>query len=496
MTFSLLRPASTTGNSGAVTGAASAHAALSDDSDSSYVTFDNVEGAAFTLGDLTLPSGAVIVMAQVWMRMVGGPARVDSRVVADSTADGSTSVYWGVPTEAYGALIFGGLTDAGVDAATLSVLNANSAGSVVMYEAGVRVQYLTQPTVTVTLPTGTIDENVVTVNWTPSFDTHAQASQYWREVKIYSSAQYGGGGFDPDVTVPTAESGEILSGLWFHTFDATVLPDGDYRAYVKVAAENSPTQWSAWDYEAFTVDAPNPGVPTMTLTGQNSDGRIKIDLDDNTGDVGTNLFQVQRSDDGGTTWVDLRTDIVTTLGGGWVLPTGGLATVYDYEAPNGVTCSYRARAWNEATPSYSAWTATDTEAWTSDDVWLKNALYPSQNLKITLRSYASSQVAANQGVFRALGSSTATVVSDVRGPETGQIVVLTDDQDARDALNACLDAQSPMLLQVPASNEQPERWVVFGDQSSERLADHAWISEHDETLPWTRVARPDGAIEE
>lgn len=38
MSVAMLRPSATTFNTGTVTGAATAHAALSDDSDSSYVT--------------------------------------------------------------------------------------------------------------------------------------------------------------------------------------------------------------------------------------------------------------------------------------------------------------------------------------------------------------------------------------------------------------------------------------------------------------------------
>jgi hypothetical protein len=490
MTFSLLRPSSTTGNSGAVTGAASAHAALSDDSDSSYITFDNLEGAAFGMGDLTLPSGAVIVMAQVWMRMVGGPARVDSRIVADSTADGQTSVYWGVPTEAYGALIFGGLTDSGVDAATLSVLNANSTGSVVMYEAGIRVQYLTKPTVTVTLPTGTIAENVVTVNWTPSFDTHAQATQYYRQVKIYSSAQYGAGGFDPSTSTATASSGTVLSGLWFHDFDSTVLPDGNYRAYVRVAAENSPDQWSDWDYEAFTVDAPSPGVPTISTSASNSLGRISVVLDDTAGEITTNSFQLQRADDG-VNFVDVR----TSLGDGMTATTGAAVTIHDYEAPNGTTVTYRARAYNTATPSWSAWT-TSTRSWSSDDWWLKHPTKPSLNLVVRLRSYPGYSVEPNQGVFRPLGSSDPVVVADVRGPVTGEVTVMTNTLAERTALESTLALQVPMLLQGPVAAQIPERWITIGQQSSSRIVDTAGVTKHDETLAWTEVARPTDALAE
>ena len=67
MTFVSLNPSSTSSNTGAVTGS-SAHAALSDGSDATYVDYDYGEGSIFGLSDLSLPSGAVIMSAQVVFR--------------------------------------------------------------------------------------------------------------------------------------------------------------------------------------------------------------------------------------------------------------------------------------------------------------------------------------------------------------------------------------------------------------------------------------------
>ena len=83
MTVSSLRPATTTSNTGAVTGAGGdADVALSDDSDATLITFDEGEAATFGLGDLTLPADAVI--KAVRLRCPGRAARRGIR------ADGRT----------------------------------------------------------------------------------------------------------------------------------------------------------------------------------------------------------------------------------------------------------------------------------------------------------------------------------------------------------------------------------------------------------------------
>lgn len=488
MTFVNLAPNGTVANTGAVTGAANAHSALSDSSGSSYVTFDPNELVSLNVADLSLPSGGLVVLAQVYARVIGGASSARTTLVAGSqSGDHYTIVNWLAATDVAGASVFGGLSDSDVDGATMAFVHAgpSSADVLTVYEMWLRVLYLTKPTVSVTEPTSTVSENVVTVRWNPSFDADAQSDQYYREVKIFSSAQYGAGGFDPDSSTATAASGVELGRFASREFPSTVLPDGDYRAYVRVAASNTPDHWSDWDYEAFTVDAPNPGVPDMTLTADSSNGRIGIELDDTAGDVSTTHFQVERADDG-TNFVEVRTE----LGDGLVDASGAPVTIYDYEAPNGTTVTYRARAYNSSTPSYSAWD-TDTASWESGAEWLKCLLDPSLNVSLVVRSYPAFEVPANQTVFRSLGSSKGVAVSDVPGPEQGQLVVFTKSEADRQDLAALLELGCPVLLQVPG---HPDRIVSFGDRGSTRIVDTASQEWHEETLPWTVVERPDGPL--
>jgi len=711
MTYVRLAPTSTGSNSGSITGA-SVHAALSDNSDSTFVTYDYGEASLLGFADLTLPSGAQLVFAQLMARCAkngAAAARLDTNLNVDGNQSAQTAVTGTLPAEMGGAARgYGAITDAGVDAA-IGGISCGSLSQLIVYEASIRVLYYVKPTVTVTAPTGTVTTNEVTVEWSSVFDPDA-VGPYSYEVKIFSAAQYGAGGFNPSSSTPTLFT-SFASGQSSVLFANSSLADGNYRAYVRVAAANATDLWSDWDYEAFTVDAPNPGVPTLTVTGENSNGRVKLEVDDTSGDTGTNYFHVQRSvgdesyegfvagldcslllplgaadglidasgngrngtavggvtvggvagplmvgDEGATdfdgtddrittsyassvassnrtfmgwayrdtsssgdaligtdgtsgpmifrlasgsddvvffpasgasvtwtsawpgngqwvhwaltyndttreailylngvsvssktpatgfvgvtpgnfcigarastaadpfdgkqAWVSVHsraltaleiqgafvsadgpswTNVRTELGDGMVAFPGSAVTLYDYEAPNGSTVSYRARAFNSTYSTYSDWQS-GSGGWSSASWWLKHNSKPSLNLELGIvRSVPGFEVAANQTVHKVLGSSRVVVVSDTAGPVTGSIVVLTEDTAERQALMNTLDLQVPMLLQAPVSSDEPERWVVFGDRSSTPLADKSWVHANDEVLPWTEVDRPSGALEE
>lgn len=487
MTYVSLSPSSTVANSGAVTGS-SAHAALSDSSDATYVDFSYGQLAQFELTDLSLPSGAELVFAQAMVRVRkdgDGPGSLVSTVIADRTQSSTTAVTWETTTEVGGATVMGGLTDAGLDGATLGV-GCLSLSVLRIYKAWVRVCYITKPTVTVNSPSGTIAVNKPSVSFTPTFDVHAQTSSFWRRVRVFSQAQYSAGGFNPETSTATLDSGVRSSAdsSWLD-LSAPRLADGNYRAYVKVAASNMPDQWSDWAYSSFVVDAPEPGVPALTVTADNALGRIKLDLDDTSGDVTTNYFEVQRSTDG----VNF-TPVRVSLPNGLIFTSGSPVTLYDYEAPNGVNVTYRARAFNFSNATWSGY-ASDTAKWESRDEWLKCLLNPSRNLKLTFKSYPGFDAPANQTVFRPLGASKGIAVQDIPGPAQGQLVVFTKSETDRVNLRALLAEGSPVLLQVPGT---PDRVVALGDRGSTRIVDNAGEQWHEETLSWTEVENPDAPL--
>lgn len=905
MTVVRLAPNGTVSNTGTVTGAASAHEALADDSDASYVTYPGAYYSWLNLADLSLPTGAVVTAVTVFYRAeFTGTTSIPAatKVYAGSQSASDTRNVSAFVAEYVGANIYGGLSDADVDGATITIGSSFSlAGSLVVYKAGLEVHYFVQPTVDVIAPTGTITSNIPTVEWTPTFDPDALYGQYYKQIKIFSEAQYTAGGFDPSTSTATNDAGTVYNSAGSHGFN-DVLSNGNYRAYTRVASYNQPDQWSAWNYEAFTVNAPLPGVPTLSATANNSTGSIRLSVNGTSGAATTDQFELQRTTEGndaftgmvnaaspalflpltatdgltdlsgngrdGTTvegesvtvggfspgplvvgddgatdfdgfndriisgfgtrrnyvpnpsfgvdtaswlsagaagltrrtgsalfgsqgllvetaatvysgaqsasitvppslaycasayvraatagdvgktvsfilreldaadaqigdsvvnivltdswqrvsaartfsasgvgalvwaatptatavsfdfdavlleqssvlgdyfdgefywdgsapvsgsgltgwtgtahasasdkgcfangtsrtfmgwayrdaaldldtlfssdasllsnawpalrvttsnhvtwrtqnsgpavqwssawpgtgqwvhwaltynestdeqalyidgalvssqtvvnsyaagagsfqvgrasasnvdpydgkmaWVSVHptaltgqqiaaimvatrgaawTNVRTWLDDGLIEFSGSTVQVGDFEAPNGVACQYRVRAYNAANATYSAWQAASA-TWASEDWWLVPYAYPRDSVNLKLRSYPSTAEQANQGVFRPLGSEAPVVVSDVRGPITGQITVLTDSQTERDTLWNAIRYSVPCLLKGPPSANIPDRWVMVGDSTSERLVDKGWSHQHDDTLSWTEVARPEGA---
>ncbi|MGH7485258.1 MAG: hypothetical protein ACREMY_06575, partial [bacterium] len=94
--------------------------------------------------------------------------------------------------------------------------------------------------------------------------------------------------FDPDTTTPFDQGGGFSDADSVpHT--NLRLPNDDYRAYVKVAQTVSGKPWqSDWAYNDFSINVPQPAEPTVTVTAENTEGRIRIRVaDPGGGDVST-----------------------------------------------------------------------------------------------------------------------------------------------------------------------------------------------------------------
>lgn len=325
MTVSTIRPNATDSNTGALTGGATAHAVLSDNSDSTYVEYDPAEESTLQFGDFTLPSGALVKRIAVRLRSLAPQVKSvllrATLSVGDDDHEFNGAVSWQSITETTIGYVDAQYTETEVDALTVQLLNSNSTAQYVdqVTELYVDVTYVEQPVVLVVTPSGSLTStNRPTVSWTRDLDSDG-GSQTFYEVRVFDSTQYGAGGFDPSVDAATDESG-ITSGAvssWSGIDEA--LTDGTtYRAYVRVAqSAGDAVVWSAWNYGEFTVNVPTPPKPTsVTVTTEASNGRIQlVPLEASGGGTITQGFVFQRSTDGGLTWEDVRVgdDLETLL---------------------------------------------------------------------------------------------------------------------------------------------------------------------------------------
>lgn len=508
MSTIVLRPNGTTSSTGVLVGAASAHAALSDDSDASYIEYDNSDNSRLTLGDLTLPAGGVIITAAARARCAVPGAAVNPRVYVQS-ADFLTTYAGGAATVSSPAIstyAFGapasGPTDAQLDAATLLIEVPFPSSLVRIYEAYVDVKYVAKPVIVVGAPTGTLTTtNMPLVSWTDTLDPDGGPQGGFR-VKIFSAAQYGAGGFDPATSTPTLQAGggtdpnTYISGTDTSWQPTTPIANATYRAYVQVfqGAIFTGGSWqipaSDWTYSGFTINVPVPAVPTITVTAQSSSGRNQIVLSSNAGAVTTDALDLERSMDAGVTWLPVRHS-----GGLLARLPGTSGTFYDYEAPNGVAVLYRARALHDYSGLFvaSAWTSSASGTWSSTSWWLKHPLLPSLNRVVELVTYGDVMWAARQGSFQPLGAAAPIVVADTRAGATGASTIRTRTTAARDELRALASPVATLMLQGPLTAGEPDRYIRVGDLSYSRVIENVNRAWRTFTLPWAEVEQPDGA---
>jgi hypothetical protein len=360
VTLVTLRPSSTTSNTGTLTSGATAHAVTSDNSDASYDSLANGQLAAMGLDNLSLPTGAMLAQLDIRVRvaMASGFANLtallrDSSGLASLTATlgvGGSTIYTFSYVGALGTSL-GGFSDPRIDDATLTLTNSGgngAPGTIRVHEAYVDVAYAVQPVVVVNAPTGTITAtNRPAVSWTNTLDS-AGGPQALYQLKVFSAAQYGAAGFDPELSAATYDPGGSFGQATVgQVLDA--LPDATYRLYVKVAQViNGAPHWSAWASSGFVLDVDPPGTPTLVATADNANGRVAVAVTDNPAvAVPTEGFELQRSLDG-VTWENVRTaDVAGALDVPWVVDpsmigiatTVGDATSYsiDYPTPGGVT---------------------------------------------------------------------------------------------------------------------------------------------------------------
>jgi len=532
VTISTLTPSSTVSATGvSITqggaGANTASSVLAHVGDDSFITLDEGEFVEVNLSDLTLPADALIKQVRLRLRLektgiTNGYTDMQLRYEASGVIkflQGKTLVNWTVPQTVTSAaanvweqsLLASGVTftsltgdafdDAELDAATLTITNRTlptTAADMIVYEAYVDAVYVTQPVVGVGIPSGTVTDNSAPiVYWLQALDSEEPTSSHF-QAKVFTDDQVTDLGFDPDETPTFFNSGVVArayttAGAWDIASTGLGLPDNDYHAYVRTAVTvNGEQLWSDWDSNPFTIDLDRPGQPSLAASADNDNARIALTLEGQAGDTDTDYFEVQRSDDGETTWHSVR----TALGDGLVVGPDEVL-IYDYEAPNGVAVSYRARARHDFSPglSFSDWSDA-ISLWSSEEWWLKHPTLPSMNFSAggedsAWFSYPGHSRTARQGVFQPIGSSDVIVVSDKRGPRTGTFSIRLDEDARKGELDDLLETESPLLVQGPADHHEPDRWVSIGDNERTRVIDKGWSEPTTEALQWTEVPRPE-----
>ena len=487
---------------------ASAHAALADDSDSTYIaaaTTGLADDCELSFPDPTIPAGAypIGLVLNLRTKKAAGTNRWSSGFLGAAGMESFERIFfqgltsWTSPTTFYATNIPATLGEQLDTTDPVFLVSGSISKGVTFYEALIVAIYVEQPTLTASTSAAThTTDNRPPIYSSRTLDFEG-GTQSRYEMKIYDATTHGAfGSVDPDVTAPYFSSGEIVGSE--SSLRPTVgLPDDDYRAFVRIAQSvNGETFWSEWDSTDFAISVDLPAVPTLAATAENTDARILLELDENAGAATTSWWEIEASDDG-SEWTALR----TTISGGIVTnPTpgsSGSASAYDHEGSSGATRYFRARAVKDhglGLTVASAWTATVSASWTSASWWLKHPEQPSLNQEVSIFSQPGISRPSRSGTFQGLGSSRAILISDFPSPPQGEITFSTSSAAEKAALDAIVASTSPLLLQAPAGTHWSDRWIALMNQERTPNVDKLAVADALDRFDWAEVDRPSSLV--
>lgn len=492
MATQILRPNETISGSTLYTitgGAATINAALADDLDATYVQKAGTGVASVVVGFGTYSIGAAERVRQVRLRarVAGATSASKANIYLGTTGAGVSSTYGAAFSIVRGAQALSTVigpwagttpdgspwTQAKIDALRIQFEEyKNTTDRSLLYELFVDVDITTKPTVSVSAPTGTVTTTATPdVAWTYS-DTDGDGQTAY-QIKVFTSAQYGAGGFDPTLSTGAFDSGTVATGDTTATLTGFLNATGAHRAYVRVAKTiNGSLFYSDWAYSSFTMSLTAPTTPTLTATWDETQGRTQVVV------VGAaasgydyQVFNIERSDDGGVTWAFIRN------GEGYAVGASYTSTIQDYEAPRGITVQYRARAaaYLGSNVAVSAYSSIDSEYITNDLTWwFKSVSTPALNFGgVKVLEGVGLTVEEDLGVFRTIGRSEPVVVSGTIGGQDGSYTAVANGTAEWAALYALATLQSTMLIQDPYAEQKYVRvtsrsWKQTGSTSSPR----------------------------
>jgi hypothetical protein len=348
--------------------------------------------------------------------------------------------------------------------------NATGADLSNVYELFFDIQATTQPTITLTAPVSPVtDTSKPTVAWSFS-DSDGYDQDYYR-VKVFPSSQFAVGGFDPSVDTPLWDSGVVASGDNTALIDYFLTDGVTYRVYVIAAKTVSGEAfYSTYEYQQFTVNTVPPSTPSLSASFNQANNYVWLSASGQSisGSFDSQVFQVQRSDDSGTTWADV-------IGGSSLVPSGSfLSVLFDYAAPRAVTCGYRVRSVGTLSGELvsSNWSATQNVSVLNDGTWwLKAITEPTLNAgNVPVQGGFDVDREEQVGVFRPLGRPTAVVVTAGLMGEDGSLTIRTGTRAAFESAWAVCSHVGTLLMQTPDGDQRFIRITERGYERDGRVA--------------------------
>lgn len=281
--------------------------ALNDDLDSSWLSANSgVLNVGFP--QPTIPAGAKLAKLRLRGRSESGASGAFGYIfISDTFTIPPVYIAWlGATTTVWGEAAASSIPDPLYVSMQIQSYDTAFVNPIALYELYLDAVYAEKPELSI-LVIPNVDPiestNRPYIVWFPDVDADGGAVTN-SEVKIFSDAQYGAGGFDPLISEPTAH---VVSTSAQSVRPAAGLPDDTYRAYVRIAQTiNGAKHWSDWEYAEFEIDVPNPAQPDVASVHDNPDeGRLEIDVRPGSGGATTtDYLQLETLD-----WIDPHIDL-------------------------------------------------------------------------------------------------------------------------------------------------------------------------------------------
>lgn len=352
--------------------------------------------------------------------------------------------------------------------------NSTASSRAYVYEVFTEVWTSPIPTTSITsIDLDTVTPFVVTTTSRPTIEwSYAQAdglAQHRSQLKIFTTSQA-----TPDT--PSAApvwSTDIYSATSTATVSTDLLNGTTYYLYVKTGTsglyysgtDDTDVAWSSWASLTFTTSYTAPTAPTVSPVWNSTPQTVSLTLTGAavTSPMTAQTFDVQRSDNGGTTWYFVRSGTSLAPNGSYVV------TLTDYEAARGTTVQYRARsiATGAGSTLASQWSTAATLSVPSLTTWTLRSLSDTTQLYAATGVQVLADLEITQeetvGVFRPQGRTVPIVVHGTLQGRDGSLTILANGQTAFDNLLNVINGQENVLVADP-----------FGEKKYIQVTGRSW----------------------
>lgn len=340
------------------------------------------------------------------------------------------------------------------------------------------------PVTVVTAPADpTTNSTTPTVIWTYSDPEGNPQTAY--QVRVFTAAQYGIGGFDPAVSPATYDSGEVATADLSKVIPA--LANATYRAYVRT--KDSDGNYSAWAFKQWVQNVVAPTAPYLAVAQVANTSDILITYNRAAAGPVPDFVKIERGETdlyGTVVWTPVRGGDYQAMDFSGAGGAGGvLKTITDREALPNVQVQYRVTVYDQLVGDVAASAPTVLPITLSvKKVWVKlPKLYSAQDSFNDNQSFPVEQVwlplpkNKQRTVHRPLGRALPVVVRGLSQGKSGALSFLVQSKAKYDAIDRLLDRNVTLLILTPKSRMYVDVQALSEDE-------HLWDEVHGEVPLW------------